>query len=407
MNWEEIKLKGKTPPSGSDGHKMTYFPKHNLLVVFGVSGTSNPRNNESSNFSENASNDIYFLNSKTYEWTKPQVKGVLPPKRKNVNIAKYKDDYLLVFGGVIGPRKYGNDLWIFDLVNLVWKEIKYTGQKPSSTMNSAIFEYQDQVYIFGDVSMNSNEIYQLDMKKLEFKVVKVKSKSMPPPTYDFGYCIHKERFYFICGKRNPRGNLNNLWEFNFEKSEWKVLKTQKPIPSRIECSMLSFGDNLIVHGGFDGMTSRNDTIIIDIKGDEYEWHLPNYKDKIPCKRTCQAMEKVDDYILFYSGFNPSFSSETYYHDLWKLQFNPKALYEKRQQVTKPHQEFNLDYLQNALEIEKKGTYQTMKLDKCSMCKDLETFSGQFKVCGKCKSQKYCSVSCQTKDWSSHKLFCKK
>jgi len=41
---------------------------------------------------------------------------------------------------------------------------------------------------------------------------------------------------------------------------------------------------------------------------------------------------------------------------------------------------------------------TNYLGKCDKCGKKETKTNEFKICSKCKVNRYCSIECQTKDW---------
>ncbi len=43
---------------------------------------------------------------------------------------------------------------------------------------------------------------------------------------------------------------------------------------------------------------------------------------------------------------------------------------------------------------------------CELCRRLEPEPKQFKVCGRCKAARYCSLECQRRDWkNTHALWC--
>jgi len=47
------------------------------------------------------------------------------------------------------------------------------------------------------------------------------------------------------------------------------------------------------------------------------------------------------------------------------------------------------------------------LPTCNSCKASPTVEHKLQICGQCKKTYYCNRECQKKDWSSHKLNCKK
>ena len=48
-----------------------------------------------------------------------------------------------------------------------------------------------------------------------------------------------------------------------------------------------------------------------------------------------------------------------------------------------------------------------RIEKEQGCESCGKKSVSLKKCSRCKKVKYCSVECQTKDWKSHKIGCKK
>lgn len=56
---------------------------------------------------------------------------------------------------------------------------------------------------------------------------------------------------------------------------------------------------------------------------------------------------------------------------------------------------------SGLECERETLYEC----RYPPCSNIEQLSGQFAVCGRCRSSRYCGNICQQKDWSSHRKHC--
>ena len=94
------------------------------------------------------------------------------------------DDQLLLFGGY-ESSKYYQDLWMFDLKTLQWKEIQQSGNMPppcsNFTMN--LNEDKSKMIIMGGGTLNKeklNCVYELDLstyswRKMEF----LENESLP------------------------------------------------------------------------------------------------------------------------------------------------------------------------------------------------------------------------------------
>lgn len=93
-------------------------------------------------------NDIWRLSLATMEWKTDNTSGTAPPVRAEATIIAYQNRFIL-FGGIsyatLLPRVY-NDIWSYDLVQCVWKEII-----PSSTNDPSPRASHSAGYIFDGI----------------------------------------------------------------------------------------------------------------------------------------------------------------------------------------------------------------------------------------------------------------
>nr|CAG4711328.1 unnamed protein product [Naegleria fowleri] len=193
-------------------HTSVYFEKLNKIITF---GGSNP---------EEYCDSLCFIDIRQQQQptvenlNKQQLMQEWPSARHGHTTQAYRDKYMIVFGGKIGfgldENLYKNDLWILDVENKTWKEIK--------------------------------------------------PKNSPPK----GRCWHasqmyKDRYLLVCGGFYTKGRelyLNDLWSFDMETLLWTCLienndkKNINAMQQRNRHGMFLWNDLLFVLGGnyFDG-----------------------------------------------------------------------------------------------------------------------------------------------------------
>ncbi|XP_061360870.1 uncharacterized protein LOC133304826 [Gastrolobium bilobum] len=158
-----------------------------------------------------------------------------------------------VVGGFVSlltmTLKYYNDLFVFDLDQFKWQEIKPKpgAMWPTARSGFQLFVYQDEIFLYGgyskevssDKSVSEKGIVHSDMWSLDPKTWewnKVKKSGMPPgPRAGFSMCVHKRRALLFGGVVDieVEGDvmmslfLNELYGFQLDNNRWYPLELRK------------------------------------------------------------------------------------------------------------------------------------------------------------------------------------
>jgi hypothetical protein len=91
----------------------------------------------------------YNLKENSYEILK--IKNNLKPKERiKFSMNKINDKFFIIFGGKENEHSYLNDLWIFDIENLIWNDLtKFQKNPPNSIIVNQTF---NEIYLNEDLN---------------------------------------------------------------------------------------------------------------------------------------------------------------------------------------------------------------------------------------------------------------
>ncbi|CAJ0949738.1 unnamed protein product [Ranitomeya imitator] len=207
-------------------------------------------------------NDVHILDTVTWRWRSVESKGKVPPLSYH-SCSQFLGE-LFVFGGVF-PRPHpipdgcSDSLYIFDPQHEIW-------YKP-------IVQGINLLHALGwDAPVIFNDLYVLDLGIMEFSRVEVEGNSPTPRTWHSAACVSSSRF-LIHGGFDGNQTLNDTCIFNTVTKTWTTLVHDSlPSSPRAGSSMLSLpgvkGDGedcssselLIFGGGDNNGHFYNDTI---------------------------------------------------------------------------------------------------------------------------------------------------
>ncbi|KAJ9163850.1 hypothetical protein P3X46_023478 [Hevea brasiliensis] len=240
QEWKRISSPNSPPPRSA--HQAVAWK--NYLYIFGGEFTS-PNQERFHHYK-----DLWVLDLKTNQWEQLNLKGC-PSPRSGHRMVLYKHKIIL-FGGfydTLREVRYYNDLYIFDLDQFKWQEIKpkLGAMWPSARSGFQFFVYQDEIFLYGGYSKevasdkNSSErgivhsdMWSLDPRTWEWN--KVKKSGMPPgPRAGFSMCVHKKRALLFGGvvDMEREGDvmmslfLNELYGFQLDNYRWYPLELRK------------------------------------------------------------------------------------------------------------------------------------------------------------------------------------
>ncbi|XVF49706.1 hypothetical protein PTKIN_Ptkin04bG0034800 [Pterospermum kingtungense] len=240
MEWKLVSSPNSPPPRSA--HQAVAWK--NYLYIFGGEFTS-PNQERFHHYK-----DFWMLDLKTNQWEQLNLKGC-PSPRSGHRMVLYKHK-IIAFGGfydTLREVRYHNDLYIFDLDEFKWQEIKpkLGAMWPSARSGFQFFVYQDQIFLYGgyskEVSSDKNssekgivhsDMWSLDPRSWEWN--KVKKSGMPPgPRAGFSMCVHKKRAMLFGGvvDMEMEGDvmmslfLNELYGFQLDNHRWYPLELRK------------------------------------------------------------------------------------------------------------------------------------------------------------------------------------
>lgn len=239
--WKLVSSPNSPPPRSA--HQAIAWK--NYLYIFGGEFTS-PNQERFHHYK-----DFWVLDLKTNQWEQLNLKGC-PSPRSGHRMVLYKHK-LIVFGGfydTLREVRYYNDLFVFDLDQYKWQEIKPTPgcMWPSPRSGFQLFVYQDEIFLYGgyskEVSSDKNnqsekgivhaDMWSLDPRNWEWN--KVKKSGMPPSARaGFSMCLHKKRALLFGGvvDMEMEGDvmmslfLNELYGFQIDTRRWYPLELRK------------------------------------------------------------------------------------------------------------------------------------------------------------------------------------
>uniref|UniRef100_A0A7N0RII9 DUF4110 domain-containing protein n=1 Tax=Kalanchoe fedtschenkoi TaxID=63787 RepID=A0A7N0RII9_KALFE len=239
--WKLVSSPNSPPPRSA--HQAIAWK--NYLYIFGGEFTS-PNQERFHHYK-----DFWVLDLKTNQWEQLNLKGS-PSPRSGHRMVLYKHK-LIVFGGfydTLREVRYYNDLYVFDLDQYKWQEIKPTPgcMWPSPRSGFQLFVYQDEIFLYGgyskEVSSDKNnqsekgivhtDMWSLDPRNWEWN--KVKKSGMPPSARaGFSMCLHKKRALLFGGVVDLEMEddvmvslfLSELYGFQIDTRRWYPLELRK------------------------------------------------------------------------------------------------------------------------------------------------------------------------------------
>ncbi len=168
------------------------------------------------------------------------------PRRMHAAAYDRKSDRMIVFGGE-DPNQAGNpgSLLALDFSTDQWNTIKTVGQSPSGTAGPAMVfvEREEAIFVFGGwpsgASQPVAELLRLHLNTKETpKWETVTQEDNWPPARN-GSCMvvdtKRNRLILHGGDSGPHPTygfipLDDLWEFDLDKKQWRKLKPTGAIP---------------------------------------------------------------------------------------------------------------------------------------------------------------------------------
>lgn len=252
LEWKVISSPNSPPPRSS--HQAVAWK--NYLYIFGGEFTS-PNQERFHHYK-----DFWVLDLKTNQWEQLNLKGC-PSPRSGHRMVLYKHK-IIVFGGfydTLREVRYYNDMYVFDLDQYKWQEVRPSpgAMWPTPRSGFQFFVHQDEVLLYGgyfkevqsDKSTSERGVVHADMWSLDprtWQWNKVKKGGMPPgPRAGFSMCVHKKRAVLFGGvvDMEVEGDammslfLNELYAFQLDNHRWYPLELRKEKTTKAKIKKIS------------------------------------------------------------------------------------------------------------------------------------------------------------------------
>lgn len=252
LEWKVISSPNSPPPRSA--HQAVAWK--NYLYIFGGEFTSS--NQERFHHYK----DFWVLDLKTNQWEQINLKGC-PSPRSGHRMVLYKHK-IIIFGGfydTLREVRYYNDMYVFDLDQYKWQEIKPSpgAMWPTPRSGFQFCVHQDEVLLYGgyfkeiqsDKNTSERGVVHADMWSLDprtWQWNKVKKGGMPPgPRAGFSMCVHKRRALLFGGvvDMEVEGDammslfLNELYAFQLDNHRWYPLELRKEKSTKAKIKKIS------------------------------------------------------------------------------------------------------------------------------------------------------------------------
>jgi len=161
--WSERATAGVGEEEDEDGERPMQRGGHTASLIGGskvfMFGGENPN--------RKPCNELWVLDLKTNEWSKPEVSGEAPVPRSSHTAVTYLERYIVFFGGGSVSSCY-NDVVVLDTQTMAWIRPEITGQVPPIRAGHASALLGTLMYMIGggNNTKGCSDMYSLDLKDL-------------------------------------------------------------------------------------------------------------------------------------------------------------------------------------------------------------------------------------------------
>lgn len=301
---------GPPLPAGRHVHTLTYDVAGDRAILFGGFAGGAP-------FS-----DVWMLTlGENAAWTQIFPTGAAPTGRRgHSSIYDSARGRVVVFGGYDGA--YRNDTWQLSLgAAPAWTPLATTGNPPLSYWHSAIYDpARDAMVVFagnGGATGIRNDVWVLSFATMNWEQM-MPAGILPAPRFGHSAVFDPttERMIVFGGHRDGVGFRNDAWALSLTDAAWSELNADvAPAPREGAPAIHDpVEKRLVVFGGWDGSTTRNDTWALATSSSEWT-ELP--LSGLPPIRSGAASiyDPLRDRMVVFGG-----NSSSARNDTWSLRW---------------------------------------------------------------------------------------
>ncbi|CAL1409672.1 unnamed protein product [Linum trigynum] len=155
------------------------------------------------------------------KWVKLEQEGKGPGARSSHAVALVGDK-AYAFGGEFAPRvPVDNQIYAFDLKTLTWSAPETTGDVPPPRVGVTMAAVGKTIYVFGgrDTEHNElNELYAFDTETSQWTLLS--SGDAGPANRSYHSTAADDRHVYVFGGCGVDGRLNDLWGYDVVEGKW-------------------------------------------------------------------------------------------------------------------------------------------------------------------------------------------
>ena len=349
LSWSELTGE-ENPPSGRYGHTAIYDPARQRMVVFG-------------GYDGNLCNDVWALSlAESPSWS--DLTPNLPVRLSHTAVYDPARNRMVVFGGL--GNGYGNDVWALSLAESpAWSALAPAGSPPIGRYgHTAIYDpVRDRMVVFGggDGTYFRNDVWALSLA--ESPAWSALAPAGSPPIGRYGhtaiYDPVRDRMMVFGGYDGPTLR-NDVWELSLSgNSAWSELTPTGAAPTpRVRHTAIydPVRDRMVVFGGQEGgawpQGVRNDVWELSLSGDPI-WSELTPAGDLPIGRDGHTAiyDPVRDRMVVFGGGGRSGA----FNDVWALRWGSPV----------SDVEMSFDFTPHTLNLTSQGLWVTGFLEPAS------------------------------------------
>mmetsp|Transcript_17705 Transcript_17705/g.49009 ORF Transcript_17705/g.49009 Transcript_17705/m.49009 type:complete len:548 (+) Transcript_17705:68-1711(+) len=224
------------------------------------------------------------------------------PSTKN-HTATPVGDEVYVFGGYDGQKNH-NDLYVFDIHTMEWRQPQVGGIKPSGRNghSATLIEHGTQILILGGWLGNgplaAGDMHLLNLSPLKW--VQPTFTGEPPGPCNMHTADLVGRLLLVFRGGDGRAYLNDLHGLDLDTHGWYSVKTtgEQPPPRANHASAVD-DFRLYIFGGWDGTKRLNDLYVLDTR--DMIWSLLRPTGCAPQARAGMTLSIIRDCLYLFGG----------------------------------------------------------------------------------------------------------
>jgi len=224
---------------------------------------------------EETDDNVYFLtlNAEHWVWSKPLVHRAKPPPRAEHSACKTGTNEVTVFGG--WAHQPCNDMWVFNFVDMEWKETVSSGIQPRPRYRHTAEVVGIKMYVLGG-SDNSEDVaegakhlglHELSLETMQWSHPALSGSNPFPRSGHSSAVIGAQSVAVFGGRRSKTCLLNDIVLLDLEHYVGTTVNTvESQLPTPIaNCTITAVGNKCFVFGGTDAKgTCYNDIRALDV-----------------------------------------------------------------------------------------------------------------------------------------------